>query len=33
MQFETMIYMGNCLKDYIGEEISLRYDPEILSLC
>jgi putative transposase len=27
IQFENLIYQGDCLIDYIGEEISLRYDP------
>ena len=27
IQFENLIYTADCLNDYIGEEISLRYDP------
>ncbi|WP_013335053.1 Mu transposase C-terminal domain-containing protein [Gloeothece verrucosa] len=27
IQFENLIYIGDCLRDFIGEEISLRYDP------
>ncbi len=27
IQFENLIYQGDCLTDFIGKEISLRYDP------